>query len=544
MDVNQYIDQALACLMDGAMRCSKSNGSNERQRMFRKLDFLQLSYKALTHHIQRHIAETARTLNSLAPIHCLPNELLIKIISLVPTIGISHPRHLKALGLVSKEWSRVIFETPSLWAQISSNYSDGENRAAILRSKDCPLRVDYHHLRRPAAFIDLASRETYRWRSAEFHLHSYDLLRDLAPLSVPMLEELTIDCGRMEYSRAKNGFDIDIFSGRADRLRHVDLRYFPIPLNSHLLSRLVTLKMSGSYIWSGASTSEITDMLRRCPELRTFELESDEGEIPVSMPSDAEAVHLPVLTSFTLQLENAQAAFSRILSSVRLPACTQFDLWCCNSTSNVFSDATCHITDGLSSTIQRLSDISLRLSSSKLELLGSHDQSNSTVSINVEHNLPWEDLAQLIRHTSATTIWPPIIATILCHEPLPYLPVAGLLCRMPSIVELKLVGNSDPYITLLANPTPSNGANEWVLPNLRKLSLDSCPENSLQLFRDLSRARNRGGNMDEGDRVRLGLPAKLRTNVYPDWIPRDREPFYAALRELMGEDWEGDITDC
>ncbi|KAG8984445.1 hypothetical protein FRB95_009797 [Tulasnella sp. JGI-2019a] len=148
-DINQYVEQALACLMDGAhnqaMRSSKSDGSGERQRLLKMHDFLQLSYKAL-------IADTARSLNSLAPIHRLPNELLVKIIALIPAVDGFHPCQLR---LVSKDWSRVISETPSLWAQISSSHSDRENRAAILRSKDYPLRIDYGDRRGGTAFIDL-----------------------------------------------------------------------------------------------------------------------------------------------------------------------------------------------------------------------------------------------------------------------------------------------------------------------------------------------------------------------------------------------------
>ncbi|KAG9018662.1 hypothetical protein FRB95_005945 [Tulasnella sp. JGI-2019a] len=463
--------------------------------------------------------------------------------ALVPTIGRSHPRHLTALGLVSKDWNKVIFQTPSLWAQISSNHSDGENRAAILRSKDYPLRVDYHDRRGGATFMDLVGAEAYRWQSAEFHLLPYDLLHNLAPLSVPLLEELMIDCGGMTFNDRS---DIDIFSGRADRLRHIDLRYFPIPLNSYLLSRLVTLKISGSHVWSGASTSEITDMLRRCPELRTFELESDDDEILVSgvVPSEAEAAHLPVLTSFTLQLDNAKAAFSRILSSVRIPACSQLNLRSYDSTSKVFSNATDHLTDMLSSTFQSLSKISLTLSPLTLKVAGFRGHSNSAIRIYLDHDLPWEDLAWLVGRASTTVTWPPITAEIRCREPLPFLHVADLLRRMPSIIELTLIGNSDQYITLLANPTPDNGAHGWVLPNLRELILKDCPENSLQLFRELSRARNGGENVDQGDRARLGLPAKLTTEVYADWVQRRWGPFYGALQELRGNDWQGDITDC
>ncbi|KAG8992483.1 hypothetical protein FRB94_011587 [Tulasnella sp. JGI-2019a] len=501
-----------------------------------------------------HIALTNQRLNSQTPINRLPDELLVKIF--VITLAVDLPRDylsgLVSLQLVSKDWNRIFFEIPSLWAQISTSYSDRANRAAILRSKESSLRVDYHDLsfmgrngrENSVAFVDVVSREAYRWRSAEFHVRhkaTLDLLHSLILLSVPRLEELIIDCYLMD-EELQMGESIDIFSGGANHLRHIQLENFPIPWRSQLLSQLETLKISGSRRRPGPSTSEIADILRRCPELRTFQLEyHGDGEIPISGTtlSELEAVHLPLLKSFTLKLDNAEA-FNRIISSVRIPACRKLHLKSCHPTGSIFSPETSHLTTLLLSRIQLIPRISMVLSTRALILTGCHGEGKSDIYI--YHSSPWEDLARLTEDAIGSVLWPPIDLSIICADSLPFTLASGLLRRMTSITRLKLRGNSDQYITYLSYPTINNGIHEWVLPNLRELSLESCPDNSLNPLKDLSSKRQEGADIDRRDGVLLGLPTKLEdihvAMTYLDGRAR-MGPLYTALWELKGEDWDG-----
>ncbi|KAG9021313.1 hypothetical protein FRB95_002409, partial [Tulasnella sp. JGI-2019a] len=220
--------------------------------------------------VHTHIAELAQCFNAYAPIHRLPNELLVKIFALMLSPDCydlrPNPYCLTMLGLVSKDWNSVICEVPSLWAQISSNYSDRENRVAVLRLKEHPLYIQYISGSLSAwdqdktALLNLASREVHRWQSANLVLYSdcmMALLHHFASSSVPNLEVLKIDCTRLQ----EQPNSIDIFSRGADRLRHVDLRNFPIPWKSRILSRLETLKISEwPCNYRGPSTSEIMDI--------------------------------------------------------------------------------------------------------------------------------------------------------------------------------------------------------------------------------------------------------------------------------------------
>ncbi|KAG9019988.1 hypothetical protein FRB95_005290, partial [Tulasnella sp. JGI-2019a] len=141
--------------------------------------------------------------------------------------------------------------------------------------------------------------------------------------------------------------------------------------------------------------------------------------------------------------------------------------------------------------------------------------------------------------------WPPISASITCDERLPFLHVADILLRMPSIVRLELTGDSDDYITQLSCPTSSNDIHEWVLPNLEELMLHYCPHDSLQPLIELSGRHHRGADMDRGDGLRLGLPVKLE-KIHMERAGPGRGTFvgifYTALQKLKRKNWSENMV--
>ncbi|KAG8999693.1 hypothetical protein FRB94_005996 [Tulasnella sp. JGI-2019a] len=109
-----------------------------------------------------------RRLNSRAPIHRLPNEPLVKIFTFTVDISEDRDRHILRIQLacVSGDWSWIVFETPSLWADISPYYNEGWNRAVVLKSKEYPLMAEYNQFHRCATeFRDLAIQVASRWKS-------------------------------------------------------------------------------------------------------------------------------------------------------------------------------------------------------------------------------------------------------------------------------------------------------------------------------------------------------------------------------------------
>ncbi|KAG8997543.1 hypothetical protein FRB94_007598 [Tulasnella sp. JGI-2019a] len=370
------------------------------------------------------------------------------------------------------------------------------------------------------------------------HRNTLSLIRKFAFLSVPQLEKLTIDCDiKMELSPKDR---IDLFGGGAGRLQHINFDSFPIPWNSRLLSQLETIKLSGLRGCPGPATNEI---LRRCPKLRALNLGYKTGEgihVSDSTPSEMEAVDLPVLTSFVLSLNNGEA-FSQIIS-VRIPACTQLSLSCSDQIYNFF------LGGGLTVIVLKMttlySEISLSLLNSGLSLYGVHHQSDPVIYITLwlEHHQR-EALAWLTECTARSVLWPQISATIVCNDSLLFLQVANFLRRMPSITKLKIYGNSDQYITLL---TPINGACEWILPNLRELSLEDCLQNSPQLLNDLLAKRRGGLPVNQEDRELLRLPMDLE-KVYIGttdlWGESRAGPLYTALQQSKGRNWDGNMIE-
>ncbi|KAG8978964.1 hypothetical protein FRB94_003520 [Tulasnella sp. JGI-2019a] len=547
-DDDQYIDQALACLMEGirnrAMGCSTQKVLSERERVLKELNLL----KILGRRIEDHIADTTGHLNALAPIHRLPNELLTDIFHLTllpnhhnPAVYSQRPIR---ICLVSKHWMGILNETPSLWAQIHSSYPNAPN---ILRSKGYPLRVYYDDndfIDRGVdeeAFPNLVIREAYRWRSAEFILYydtpSYDLLDRFVSLSAPLLETLKVRLNYGLESRAS----FDIFSEGADRLRHVELYDFPIRCELQILSGLETLKISNRGNL-GPSVSELIGILHRCPSLRVLELRYQgwsEMYTSSAPPSDVEEVYLPALISFTLDLNHAEA-FGQILSSIHVPACRNFQLQCHKPIHNILSTGASRLTLAFLSIIQTVPHISLWVRGCLLRLF---NDNVSGIDISLAHYSPWENLAWLC-DAGAVTL-PPIHADITCTDT-PFLQVADLLHNLPSITTMILTGNSDQYIAHLSHPTLRNGLREWVLPNLMDLRLDACLDNNLQLLADLSDQRQEGADIDRGDGEQLGFPRKLEWIYIPE-EGDDRKswtgPFYTALRKLKGDDWNRNMID-
>ncbi|KAG8981837.1 hypothetical protein FRB93_008325 [Tulasnella sp. JGI-2019a] len=396
-------------------------------------------------------------------------------------------------------------------------------------------------------FIRSAIREAYRWQSGVFYLQFNDSLRpfrDVYSLPVPRLEELRITCSDDLVHELKGG-SIDLFGGRADRLRHVDISYFPMLWSSRILSRLETLNIISSSTVPGPSTTELIDILRRCPNLRQFAM-SSEIRVSGAIPSKVEIARLPALKSFQLSVLDAET-FNEIISSVRIPKCTQFDLMC-HAAEDIFSDKADHFTSALLLAIQFVLEIRLELSVSELTLSGRHTENDPGpgIKVTLHSNSAWEILASLI-DAAAPVPWPPINARITTYHSSPSLQVVNLLHKMPSVTRLVLLGDSDEFITRLSYPILNEGNYEWVLPNLKELHLSQCPKNNLALLIDLAKQRKTGVVRDRGDGVRLGLSTKLEMIRVP--LPRSVHrmaktgSFYPALQALKEEDGARNLID-
>ncbi|KAG8845479.1 hypothetical protein FRB96_002497 [Tulasnella sp. 330] len=187
----------------------------------------------LTTQLHDITVQRRRTHNSTLPVHRLPLELLCKILSLAlrddPNMvkyGLApSTKGLHDLASVCHAWFHQIKETPSFWNVASSTDPLPLLRQTLTRSKTSPLDVfhhqsglDYGDITYEDNFMGLLIPESHRWRSlnAFGNNPSPHFISRLRDLSVPALETLKIqyydDAGALE-----------IFGGRADRLRHQQL---------------------------------------------------------------------------------------------------------------------------------------------------------------------------------------------------------------------------------------------------------------------------------------------------------------------------------
>ncbi|KAG8989834.1 hypothetical protein FRB94_013971 [Tulasnella sp. JGI-2019a] len=308
--------------------------------------------------------------------------------------------------------------------------------------------------------------------------------------------------------------------------------------SSRILSRLETLNIMSSSTVPGPSTSELIDILRRCPNLRQFAM-SSEIRVSDTILSKVEIAHLPALKSFQLSVRDAET-FNEIISSVRIPKCTRFDLMC-HAAEGIFFNEAGHFTSALLSAIQFVPEIKLSLSVFTPTLSERHteDDPGPGIKVTLHSNSAWKILASLI-DAAGPVPWPPIDATIATFHSFPSLRVVNILNKMPSVTRLVLRGDSDEFITHLSHPILNEGNYEWALPNLKELQLQLCFHNNLALLLDLAKQRKKGADRNRGDGVRLGLSTKLEMIhiLLPLSFHRiaDTKSFYLALRAPKGED--------
>ncbi|KAG8874625.1 hypothetical protein FRB97_005766 [Tulasnella sp. 331] len=511
---------------------------NDRERDIEGYDLSKPPREALDLRSQDHIAVTPSYRSTIAPIDRLPDELLSDIFSLVvEEIDFFHLKRLVKLMLVSKGWSKIVLETPSLWAYARSDHACRAYETAILRSKESPLRVVCKEKGNLKHFMQSALQEAYRWKSAEFHLEhdvSLYVIDSLNNISAPIMTELKVYCREVFGGRS-----FDIFSGGAPRLRHLTLVNIRVPWGSTLFSQLEVLFFTSSSI-IGPSTEELADILQRCPNLLTFELERNPPRNVTTLAnvlsSNLEPVHLPLLNSFKIDVSDA-CALSDILSCVHMPACTNLTVTCRGGTegNQVFSDRTRGLALLLSSLLQSAPTLGVYLSSECL-ILSFEGDSRVKICL-LDHMSPWNELTSL----TWMVILPPITITVLCSGML-FGQAAQSLHSIPSVASLTLIGDSDHYITFLSDPTLKDGIYRWVLPNLTELVLEGCGDNDPQLLMDLAGKRSGRGGFAWRRDGELGPPTRLRKLrvVMTDGTGRR---CYDGLRAYRGDNWAGDLID-
>ncbi|KAG9043975.1 hypothetical protein FS837_008931 [Tulasnella sp. UAMH 9824] len=290
--------------------------------------------------VQRQLLQKISTLrtehNRMIPLHQLPIEIFIRIISdaLAPlrTLGRSRSTCLSRLvrfSPVCKRWKDVIEGTPSFWTIIDILDPPAIISAAISRSESRPLNIiaissgmmqlvsHFHTFCHPDKlnqFITTAITVSPRWRSIQLVVPSSEKASAVMNAPAPIMKSLDLESRRPIRVGFSNGGVA--FQGTDPQLRRVRLHCVAIPWDSYLLRGLRDLSISGLETFA-PSCEETLAILKACPGLVALNL-SLKPAATVESPKKATPLTLAELQSLSFSLNPSFAL--TLFETIRLPS--------------------------------------------------------------------------------------------------------------------------------------------------------------------------------------------------------------------------------
>ncbi|KAJ7149653.1 hypothetical protein C8R46DRAFT_1125701 [Mycena filopes] len=256
----------------------------------------------------RQIAILKAKRNSIAPICRLPNELLVKIITIyaVESETLFDLGWAKVVTLVCQRWYAVGRAEQSLWSFIDIGYGHCWNRfyGQLKRSGVAPLTIKLAHSE-TRYYIDVILDHSARIAALDLsgeaqHIHHF--LEELPNRDFSMLASLGLNA---EYHRdgVPAGFVADlpavVLNGGMPKLKELKLALINLPWRSVRGLESLSLTRSND---SGAPVLQTFDMLfsmlELCRQLKTLKLD---GVIPSEFDWDGGQISLPNLTSISLR---------------------------------------------------------------------------------------------------------------------------------------------------------------------------------------------------------------------------------------------------
>ncbi|KIO22536.1 hypothetical protein M407DRAFT_27936 [Tulasnella calospora MUT 4182] len=245
--------------------------------------------------------------NAELPIHSLPPELLLEVISLhmllhLENFGMGYYRRLIGLSGVCSRWYNVIRDSPSLWTQIYVSDSSEVVKIALQRSSSHLLDISLRHTVSTEElpehfqfFMNAVHCHRDRWRSMKILVPARRMGDVLAVLGepAPNLKTLLLIDGDTMYCTRK----FDLFGGKAPRLTSLTLDGVSIQWDSEIIHNLTALDLS----WINfPSTDAILHALSNCAQLQTLKI-SNCTTTKMATPSSP-IIQLPHFSSLYLHL--------------------------------------------------------------------------------------------------------------------------------------------------------------------------------------------------------------------------------------------------
>ncbi|KAG8965320.1 hypothetical protein FRC03_000704 [Tulasnella sp. 419] len=167
----------------------------------------------------------------LSPIHLLPCELLISILSLA-CLGCSTPEERFKLpcrlSQVSKLWNAIIVKTPTLSSLIYIHDNSVKEQLLQRITRSAGVALDVSIDNKPCSSLkpqmDIIAYSSGRWRSLEVNSWGSECIKLILPAFLPRLEELSIRC---EDADVANGLAFSLTSDMP-KLRRAVLKSLPV----------------------------------------------------------------------------------------------------------------------------------------------------------------------------------------------------------------------------------------------------------------------------------------------------------------------------
>ncbi|KAG8973012.1 hypothetical protein FRC05_009428 [Tulasnella sp. 425] len=251
-----------------------------------------------------HLSAIKQTRNTFAPIHVLPDELLVTIWLLCVEDELQVDERLHALALVCKSWHRGILDHPILWCYLQDSCkSEWYNDWVLRKSQNCPLhlRLSSEDPYSSDVLISTAMPECRRWKS--FILAPADNSESITEPRLTMLADANLDSLTNFEARPRTtwGRPYPIQLPATPALREIKLERFPLQWKSFNAPQLRALRIN-EIRFDAPTFTGFLDLLRSTPNLEILLLK---GTTFTAVPSDTPPknnypIHLPRLRALLL----------------------------------------------------------------------------------------------------------------------------------------------------------------------------------------------------------------------------------------------------
>lgn len=270
--------------------------------------------------------------------HHLPSEIFTEILLASFAIQESRTIRLKELAAVCTHWKDLVIMTPLLWSSISSFDPPKSVVPTLLRSGRSPLHIHLFSNSTGSAgwnppdlsvAIHEVMKDVGRWKTVELEAgpETYGDLLPLQATSAPILEVLKLKIkphGRRSRGYGQLAVAVDLFEGRASRLRVLHLDGITVPWHSALLRQVVHLELS-SLVISKVSLHSLLACnlgLRRLVLNNIISPPPHIQIVPTWSPKSIKHEHLKSISIGWASQSPAQA----LLMHLHTPNCTSLDV--------------------------------------------------------------------------------------------------------------------------------------------------------------------------------------------------------------------------